>query len=465
MGSVYAAQPVPAEAPIKIQQSANAAPAVSLTPTETAIPPRLYNKVPNLELYKKLHDAEQQLDLLIAQKGLDFQSVQALSMQPANNKCQQGVLRVFIYNTCENMPWQVQGSAPASGEAAPEAKWTLRIEGAFAGDSAGASEEQPKFSSFLSGATVEIIPNSDYPAMQNSQSNIIEWKEQASSTSAAPGGPSTQWQFDGIDVKRAGVFNIKTKIALMIKDHSSRLLLSPEMSLFTGKREASQQELVFAIWQYVLYKNLFKKADSLTQVSAVASTSISSLAINKSDDENDISLVQCDSILKLLLKVEGFKFKDLYKLIQPHLRPRQPIIVDYEVDTTKSTTLGQVVLDIPVELPLSYTKVQREIIESNKSTFENMAKSDAHLQFLNQRISLGIASLHKVNARELFYRELSEDPVGFLQKWLESQSETLKALKSEEGYNEETVRKAQYFKDNEELLKQKIDLMLGAQKM
>ena len=140
-------------------------------------------------------------------------------------------------------------------------------------------------------------------------------------------------------------------------------------------------------------------------------------------------------------------------------------MIDYEVDTTRSTTLGDVVLDIPVELPLSFSKVQREIIEGNKSTFENMAKSDAHIQHLNQKISLGIASLHKANAREMFYRELSEDPVEFLQKWLESQAETLKALKSEEGYNEENVRKAQYFKENEELLRQKIDLMLGAQKM
>lgn len=465
MGSVYASQPLPTEAPIKIQQSVNAAPAASLTPTETTIPPRLYNKVPNLELYKKLQDAEKQLDLLIAQKGLDFQSVQALSMQPANNKREQGQLRVFIYNTCENMPWQVTGDAAAAGDSAPEAKWTLRIEGAFSGESKLAPEEQPKFSSFLSGATVEIFPNSDYPALQNNPSNIIEWKEQSNGTSAAPGANSSQWQFDGIDIKRSGVFNIKTKIALMIKDHSSRLLLSTDMSQFFGKREASQQELVFAIWQYVLYKNLFKKADALTQVSAVAATNLTSLTISKSDEDSDFSYVQCDSILKHLLKVEGFKFKDLYKLIQPHLRPRQPIIIDYEVDTTKSTTLGEVVIDIPVELPLAFAKIQREIIESNKSTFENMSKSDAHLQYLNQRISLGIASLHKVNARELFYRELSEDPVGFLQNWLESQSETLKALKSEEGYNEETVRKAQYFKDHEELLKQKIDLMLGAQKM
>ncbi|EEQ41699.1 putative transcription regulatory protein [Clavispora lusitaniae] len=449
MASAYTSSP--AEAPIKIQQSANAAPSVSFTPTETTIPHRLYDKVPNLDLYKKLHDAEQQLDLFIAQKGLDFQSVQASSMQPANNKRQQGVLRVFIYNTCENMPWQKSDSSDSA-----EAKWTLRIEGVFSGEG-----EALKFSSFLSGASIELIPNSDYPALQNSQSNIIEWKEQADG--AVPGS-STQWQFDGIDVKRAGVFPIKAKIALMIKDHSSRLVLSPQMAQFTGRREASQQELVFSIWQYVLYKNLFKKADSMSQVSAVASAGIASQTMGK-DDENDLALVQCDAVLKPLLLVDSFKFKDLYKLIQPHLRPRQPIVIDYEVDTTRSTTLGDVVLDIPVELPLSFSKVQREIIEGNKSTFENMAKSDAHIQHLNQKISLGIASLHKANAREMFYRELSEDPVEFLQKWLESQAETLKALKSEEGYNEENVRKAQYFKENEELLRQKIDLMLGAQKM
>lgn len=456
------------EAPTKIHQVNTLAPAVSFTPTDVNIPARLYEKVPNLDMYKKLQDAEKQLDLLIAQKGLDFQAVQVASMQPHNVKRETGVLRVFVYNTCENMPWQRQGQA--QGDAA-DSRWTMRIEGRFVPDNADNTDAaNMKFLSFLAGLSVEIIPNSDYPALQGSLSNVIEWRDPAVAPGNPPGVPqangSPQHLFDGVDIKRSGQFNINTKIALLVKDYSSRLALSASMAQFTGMREASQQDLIFLIWQYVLFKNLFKKSDAFTTVPAVLASSIASQTMNvQGDDDNDLSLVQCDETLRDLLKVEVFKFKDLYKLIRPHLRPRQPIVLDYEVDTTKSTTLGEVVLDIPIELPLTLSKVQKEIIEENKRAFENMSKSDDHVQFLNQRISLGIAALQTVNARETFYRELSKDPVNFIKQWLESQSETLKALKSEEGYNEELVRRAEYFKDNEEILRQKIDLMLGAQKI
>lgn len=463
MGPTYPTQVAPPpEAPTKIHQTATAAPTISYTPTDVTIPHNLYDKIPNLDLFKKLQDAEKQLDLLIAQKGLDFQSVQAASIQPNNVKKELGILRIFVYNTNENQPWQRNNTTDTA-----DARWTLRVEGRFITDAKTKEVEQMKFSSFLSGISVEIVPNNDYPALQGSLSNIIEWRDESMSggTNGNSSGGS-QWHFDGIDVKRAGVFNIKTKIAILVKDYSFKLLLSPQMAQFTGKREASQQELVFLIWQYVLFKNLFKKLDSFTTVAAVSASSISSHSMNvQGDDENDLSLVQCDEILRELLKVDVFKFKDLYKLIQPHLRPRQPIVIDYEVVTTKSTTLGEVVLDIPVELPLSMTKVEKEIIEENKSAFESMSKSDELVQFLNQRISLGVVALQNANSREIFYREMSKDPVKFVENWLESQSETLTALKSEEGYNEEQVRKADYFKEHEELLRQKIDLMLGAQKM
>lgn len=453
------------EPPTKIQKLSTATPALLLTPTDVQIPPKLYEKVPNLELYKKLQAAEKKLDLLVAQKGLDFQAVQAASMQPSSIKRDLGKLRVFIYNTCENMPWQKQLAGNLSD--ASEASWTLRVEGRFIADSGTATEaEQQKFSSFLSAASIEIFPNSEYPALQNSPNNVIEWRDESRggpSGNFANGSP--QWQFDGIDIKRSGVFGISTKIALVVKDYSSRLVLLVPMAQFTGRREASQQELVYLIWQYVLFKDLFKRNDNFATVAAVLASGVALQSMGSQADENDRLTVQCDDTLKELLKVDQFKFRDLYKLIQPHLRPRQPLVINYEVDTTKSTTLGGCVVDIPVELPVSMGKVQKEIMEENKAAFEAMASADENILYLNQRIALGIATLQTVNTRERFYRELSEDPVNFLKEWLKSQSETLRALKSEEGYNEETVRRAQYFVDNEDFLKQKIDLMLGAQKM
>lgn len=187
-------------------------------------------------------------------------------------------------------------------------------------------------------------------------------------------------------------------------------------------------------------------------------------ADDKDSSDDDLTLVEADDLLFELLKVKTFKFLDLYKLTQAHFVPREPIIVDYEVDTRKSTTLGNVVLDIPVELPLNLLKAQKELLDVNKTAFENLAKADSTILQLDQRISLAIIALQNANLREKFYRELSDDPVKFIENWLESQAETLKALKSDEGYDEEVVRRAKYFEENEHLIKGKIELLLGSNK-
>jgi SWI/SNF complex component SWP73 len=443
--------PVPhnpsAVAGTKQRSATGANPAVSYVPTDTTIPEGLYEKIPNLELYKKLKTAERDIDLLISRKALDFQAIQQKSVQPSNLQEETGILRVFIYNTCENQPWQ--NKDPLSTQ---EASWTLRVEGRFLNDNSnGAINENLKFSSFLSAISIDLIPNEDYPNLQNAQSNIIEWRDDPSDNRNTP-------IFDGIDVKRNGVFDIKCKIALLVKSHSTKLTLLDEMAQFAGKVECTQPELIYLIWNYVLFKDLFLKSDSLTKVPVVSTD------IVPNDDEDQHTIVKSDDILKKLLKVDSFKFSDLYKLIQPHFKPRQPTVVEYTVNTKQSTTLGEVVLDIPIELPLNLSKLQKELTELNKSALDHLTKSDMAIQQLNAKISLGITALQNANAREQFYQEFKNDPVGFIDQWLESQAETLKALKSDEGYDEEVVRRANYFEENEQLIKDKINLLLGTNK-
>ncbi|KAK7684837.1 hypothetical protein QCA50_012081 [Cerrena zonata] len=277
------------------------APSISYSPTDTVIPPQLYDKVSDLELYKKLQEAERQVDLLITKKGLDFQAIHAKSIQPSNFKNDTGILRVFVYNTCENQPWQRQllqeQGQPVPDPTAAESLWTLRVEGRFISDENNSEQQDLKFSNFLSGLSIDLLPNSDYPDLQNSQLNLIEYRDE---TSQIPGINSLQaaqarQQFDGFDVKRPGVFNIKTKIALMVKDQSGKLKLSDEMAQFIGKKEATQQELVYLVWQYVLYKDLFKNRDSFPKVPAVSASSIANsngISVNQNGEEEDLSIIE-----------------------------------------------------------------------------------------------------------------------------------------------------------------------------
>lgn len=423
----------------KPRNSSAANPTISYTPTDTVIPANLYDKIPNLELYKKLKDAEREVDLLISRKALDFQAIQQKSIHPTSFKGETGILRVFIYNTLENQPWQ-QGDIDS-------ASWTLRVEGRFLGDS---TQESIKFSSFLSAISIDLIPNDDYPHLNGS--NIIEWRDDPTENRNNP-------IFDGIDVKRNGIYPLQCKIALLVKSHSAKLRLSLEMAQFVGKLETTQQELIYAIWNYVLYKDLFLKSDSLTKVPLVSSD------IVPDEEEEQLTIIKTDDVLKSLLKVDSFKFSELYKLIQPHFRPRQPLIIDYTIDPKKSTTLGEVVLDIPIELPLNLSKIQQELLEFNKSALDSLTATDTAIQQLNSKIALGVVALQHANSKEQFYRELNQDPVGFINQWLQSQSETLKALKSDEGYDEEIVRRTQYFIDNEQSIKDKINLLLASSRL
>lgn len=460
---------------VKQRPNPSATPTISYTPTDITIPPTLYDKVKDLDLYKKLKEAEKKLDLLKTRKALDFQAINAKLSQTTSAKKDTGILRVFVYNTCENQPWQkltmrseVNAPREPSEEASTEATWTLRVEGRFIGGGLSEEKQNMKFSSFLSGISVEL---ESYGDTSHDKSNIIEWKDESMNQQFDNKYSSgvRQSVFDGLDVKRTGVDNVPTKIAILVKDHSSKLRLSDDMARFVGRNEATQQELIYTIWQYVLFKNLLKKQDFLDIPAVTASGSLEnsgqggkSINGNSSDD---FSIVECDAILQDLLKVESFKFSDLYKILQSHFKPKEPIILDYEVNTKVSNTLGNLIVDIPVDLPLSLSHTQKKIIEDTKSTYENLTKVDAAVQNLNNRISLGIVALQNANSRESFYRELSEDPVPFINRWLETQLETFKILKSDEGYDEELVRRAKFFEENEDLLKQKIDVLLGSNRL
>lgn len=435
---------------VKSKPNPNATPGIGYTPNELNIPIHLYDKVPNLELYKKLQDAEKEIDLVMIRKELDFHVLHAKSLQPSNFKPEQGILRVFIYNTNENQPWQKQlnqqQGKPVDLNA--ESFWTLRVEGKFISD----KELNYKFSSYLNGLSVDLIPNSDYPNLTENNGHIIEWRY----------GPMAN-EFDGMDIKRYGIFNLKCRIAIMVKNDGTKLKVSEKMSHFIGKTESTQQELIYAIWQYVLYKDLIIKKD-INTVDAITSNTPGINEINNMpvDSGKDLTLIKADEILKDLLGVEQFKFTELYQLINQHFQPRDPIIIDYEINTKKSSTLGEVIIDIPVNLPLDLNKLQKEINEQNKAIFTEANSTISNIANLNSKIALGINQLNSLNYKQQFYEELSENPVEFIKNWTKTQLETLKSLKSDEGYDEEVVRRADFFKANEDVLKQEIDLLLAS---
>ena len=64
-------------------------------------------------------------------------------------------------------------------------------------------------------------------------------------------------------------------------------------------------------------------------------------------------------------------------------------------------------------------------------------------------------------AKYSFFKKISEDPVPALQEYMASTANALKVLSGDEGYNEDTVRRAQFYRDNEGTLFENLGVLLA----
>ncbi|KAH3681263.1 hypothetical protein WICPIJ_007768 [Wickerhamomyces pijperi] len=406
-----------------VAATANAAPppqpipqaVLQTRPTNTNIPDSIASLVPEVELYRRLQEAERRIDLLTARKINDFQ--ENLAKLPY----QKQLLRVFVYNTASNQPWQVKDLPGNHGE--PE--WTLRIEGRLVNEEKSTDEKRRKFSSLLSGISVDILPNltSIDPNTQPGQTvrdNIVEWSD-----STDPN--ANRVEFDGMDIKRAGFENMKARVTIQPKDLPTRFQTSTALASLLGVSEITQHDAVYSIWLYVQENNL--------QAS-----------------ENK-KLVICDSVLARLFGVPRFDFKQIISLLTPHLSPIKPIVIEYEIRVDRETTLGDVVVDIEVSMEDLTTQ---ELIRNESRNLVN--ELDINIKETQNKLHLGLQGLHNAYKKYEFYDAFSQDPVRFLQNFNESNAKLLKILAGDDHYNEEDVRRADYYTDD--MLAENIDVLL-----
>ncbi|KAH3679320.1 hypothetical protein WICMUC_001060 [Wickerhamomyces mucosus] len=392
--------------------------AVQSRPTNANISDSIAKIIPEVELYRKLQEAEKRIDILTARKLNNLQ--ENINKVPL----QKELLRIFIYNTATNQPWQLQGQSLQPQTVEPE--WTLRIEGRLVNDEKPEDLKRRKFSSFLSGISIDILPNITQPQPQDSnpipRENVIEWHD--------PIDPNThKVDFDGLDVKRKGAENLKTKITIQPKDLPIRLLASLELSSLLGVNEITQHDAVYSIWQYIQYNNLQAAEDK--------------------------RIINCDNNLSRLFGVPRFNFSSVLELLSKHLKPKPPIEIDYEIQVNKASTLGEVVIDIEVSVQDFNTE---EAIRNESKVKLN--EVDNSVNELNTKIQLGLQGLNNSYRKFEFYNDLSNDPVNFLREFNESNAKLLKILSGDDHYNEYDVRKSEYYTDD--LLTENIDVLLKA---
>ncbi|KAK5963516.1 Rsc6p PWA37_004648 [Arxiozyma heterogenica] len=321
-----------------------------------------------------------------------------------------------------------------------------------------------------------------------------------------------QVEFDGLDIKRYGSENLQCTVTIQPKGCTGNYLeYSPELSMIIGKSRGSIQEAVYSLYKYLLINNLLISSANLSKdnnmsknrINHNSNSSYSNNKIPKDDGMgktvDETTLVQIDKFLSVLLGDENkdndgdinmdvdtdqsnnnddnglqeneirriMKLSEFLSLVNAHVQPFKPIVIDYTVRVDKASTYGELVFDI--EVPKLSTlsdknridEIGRDglslISELEKYTEENKDKLESH----EREISLLKLQLNETAHKYQFFHKLGQDPVPALQDYIQSQANALKILSGDEGFNEDTVRRAQFYKDNEEMLFENIGVMLA----
>ncbi|KAK0626933.1 hypothetical protein B0T14DRAFT_424681 [Immersiella caudata] len=377
--------------------------------------------------YKKLRDLERRLDATMTRKRLDI--VDTVSRNAKRYK----TLRIWVSNTVEDQFWQTNGlnvdSFDFSGNL--ESSYRVRIEGRLLDDDDEADKEEEeakaggeadgdkmdtdspakakakpvsarpgqrsRFSHFFKALTVEFDRSkSGRPANDAS----VEWKK-PERTPAGSNLPAMA-DFDELTFKRNGDENTNITINLYRHEDPERFELSDELAEIVDMREATRQEAVMGLWEYVKLMGL-------------------------QEDEEKRNF-RCDDLLKNLIKKDSGNIPLLNEYVTPHLKALPPVKLAYtiRVDQEFHKDPKPTIYDIRVAVDDPLRAKLAPFIYSTQyaSMLKKVADIDKDLGVLVQAIAT-----HK--AKHTFLTSMCDDPVHFVRSWLSSQKRDLEVITGE----------------------------------
>lgn len=380
--------------------------------------------------YKKLRDFERRLDATMSRKRLDI--VDSVSRNAKRYK----TLRVWITNTVEDQYWQNNNFNVDSFDFPSnlESTYRVKIEGRLLddedettkddedGDKMDTTDDNIKavtkpgakpvpakpgqryrFSHFFKALTVDF----DQPTASGRipvDTTSIEWKK-PERTPAGSNLPASA-DFDELSFKRHGDENVNITINLHRHEDPERYELSPELSDVIDMSEATRQEAVAGLFEYIKLMKL------------------------QEDDEK--RNFRCDELLQNLIGRESGHIPQLNEYVTPHLKPLPPIKLPYTIrvdqefhsaaDAPKPTVYDiRVSVDDPLRskhlVPFihnpSYAQTLREIHQ------------------LDESLAVLIQAVGDSKAKHTFLTSMANDPVGFVKNWLSSQKRDLEVIMGE----------------------------------
>ncbi|KAF4881916.1 Serine/threonine-protein kinase ksg1 [Colletotrichum fructicola] len=391
----------------------------SRKPTDKTLPDGVEDCITDSEVaqrYKELRDFERRLDATMTRKRLDI--VEAVGRNAKRHK----TLRVWISNTVEDQAWQGSGLSVDSFDFTPSAEPSYRVkiearlldddqdesvedvaqnEDRMDEDDAPSSRRQSsapvpqkcRFSRFFKALNVEF----DRSRSRAASDQTVEWKRQSAQNA------TNISDFDEFTFKRSGDENMNITVNLHRLEDPERYLLSPELAEVVDMTEASRQEVVLAVWEYIKMMGL-------------------------QEDEEKRNF-RCDDLLRKIINGNDVgMIPNLNDYIQPHLRPLPPISLPYtvRVDETFHQDPQPTVYDVRVaiEEPLRSKLVPFVANPAYASALKNVATLDEQLATL-------VSAIASSKAKHSFFTSMSQDPANFVRNWISSQKRDLEVIMGE----------------------------------
>ncbi|KAH7263411.1 hypothetical protein BKA59DRAFT_55019 [Fusarium tricinctum] len=397
----------------------------SRKPTDKNIPEGVEDSIVDAEgaqRYKDLRDVERRLDATITRKRLDI--VDYTSRGSKRYK----TLRVWVSNTVEDQIWQSNGLNSDSFDFTPnmEASYRVKIEGRLLDDddNEGADEaktqeaateeanepeesaqkskspEKPRFSHFLKSLTVDF----DRSRYRTGSEQTVEWKKPDAPARSQPATnlPAAA-DFDELTFKRSGDENQNITINLFRQESPERYQLSPELADVVDMKDATHQEAVMGLWEYIKL-----------------------LGLQEDEEKRNF---RCNEPLKKVIRQGDIGHIPLLNdYVQQHLRPLEPIRLSYtiRVDQEFHKDPQPTIYDIqvPVDDPLRDSLLPL----LNNPQYIAMLKE---VTGLDDQLARVVQAIAVSKAKHSFFQSLSKDPANFIKNWLSSQKRDLEVIMGE----------------------------------
>ncbi|KAI0632673.1 SWI/SNF complex 60 kDa subunit [Trametes polyzona] len=347
-------------------------------------------------MYRDLLQMERKLDWTMTRKRVEVHD--ALQRIIPSTR----TLRIFLSHTVSGQAWQREGlDADAAqpnletGENIPA--WQLKIDGRVLEiPNQRAKDRVPprKFSSLIKHMIVELDRDTTlYP-----DGNIVEWIR---SPNQAP--------LDGFTIRRKGDTPTKIRIVMHLEQQPEQYKVHPDLGNILGIKEESRTGVIQALWNYIKTQNL--------------------------QDKVDRRLVRADARLFPIFNNETVLFQHLPELVNRFLMPSDPIVLHYTLNPSVPPPEKPSAWDVEVKVDDANLKgrMQHVVVSMAQDSARDLTK-------LDEEIALHIQSLNNAHMKRTFLRAFADDPRGFIQTWLASQSRDLESVLASGASEGATVR-------------------------